>query len=160
MSNEEGVKKVAELIKDIKIAMLTTVADDGHLVSRPMAVQQVAFDGDLWFVSDGATPKVHQVEEDAQVGIAFSSSDSWVSVAGTASIVHDLDKTKELWNPGLTAWFPDGPETPGIALIKVHADSAEYWDSPGSKVTTLLSYAKARVTGQRFEGGENETVEL
>jgi general stress protein 26 len=42
MANEQDTAgKLAELIKDIKIAMLTTVADDGSLRSRPMATQNI-----------------------------------------------------------------------------------------------------------------------
>jgi general stress protein 26 len=160
VSHEEGVAKVASLIKDMRTCMLTTVDEQGRLVSRPMAVQQVEFDGDLWFAIDEDSAKVHQIQADAEVGVAFSSNDAWVSLAGTAEIVHDLEKARELWNPVLTAWFPDGPETTGLALLRVHAESAEYWDTPGSKVTTLISYVKARVTGKRFDGGENETVTL
>ncbi len=44
-------------------------------------------------------------------------------------------------------------------LIKVSGETAEYWDSPG-RVSTALSFAKAKVTGERFSGGENETVRL
>ncbi|NHC12363.1 pyridoxamine 5'-phosphate oxidase family protein [Motilibacter deserti] len=160
MTNEDGVKKVAELIKDIKTCMLTTVDDDGHLVSRPMAVQQVEFDGDLWFASDEDSRKIGQIRHGHAVNVAFSSGSSWVSVAGNAEIVRDVAKAKELWNTGLEAWFPDGPETPGLVLVKIHADSAEYWDTPGGKVMTLLSFAKAKVKGERIEGGENEVVEL
>ena len=160
MTNQDGVAKVAELIKDIKTAMFTTVDDDGHLVSRPMAVQQVEFDGDLWFASDATARKVDQIRHGAAVNVAFSSGSSWVSLAGNAEIVRDVQKAKELWNAGLEAWFPDGPETPGLVLVKVHADSAEYWDTPGGKVMTLLSFAKAKVKGERIEGGENEVVEL
>ena len=32
--------------------------------------------------------------------------------------------------------------------------------TPGGKVMTLLSYAKAKVKGERIEGGENEVVDL
>src|SRR3954471_14420634 len=111
MSNDDGVAKVAELIKDIKTAMFTTIDDDGHLVSRPMAVQQVEFDGDLWFASDEDSRKVDQIRHGTTVNVAFSSGSSWVSVAGNAEIVRDPAKAKELWNAGLEAWFPDGPET-------------------------------------------------
>jgi len=157
---DDGTAKVAALIKDIRICMLTTVDDDGHLVSRPMAVQQTEFDGDLWFVSDGDARKVDQIQHGTRVNAAFASRDSWLSVAGNAELVHDDAKARELWNPSLEAWFPDGPTTPGLTLVKVHADTAEYWDSPGGKVATLLSYAKAKATGTRFEGGENEVVSL
>ena len=47
--NNDNTKKLRELIKDIKYAMLTTTEDDGTLRSRPMATLQTEFDGDLWF---------------------------------------------------------------------------------------------------------------
>lgn len=37
---------------------------------------------------------------------------------GTAAIVHDEAKEEELRNPILNAWFSDGLETPGLALIR------------------------------------------
>jgi len=157
---DEGVAKVAELIAGTKICMFTTTDATGRLVSRPMAVQEVAFDGDLWFFSDGDARKVDQVRHGAHVNVAFASGDSWVSVAGDAEVLRDVDKAKELWNAGVSAWFPDGPETPGLVLVRVHADSAEYWDTPGGRASTLLSYVKARATGERYSGGENETVRL
>jgi general stress protein 26 len=160
VSDNEGVAKVAELIKQIRFAMLTTADAQGRLVSRPMAVQEVEFDGDLWFFVDESSGAVGQIRDDAQVNVSFSSSDSWVSVAGAAQVVVDEAKARELWNPAVEAWFPDGPDAPGLRLIKVHADTAEYWDSPGARVTTLLSYAKAKVTGEPYERTENEIVDL
>jgi len=160
VAQDDGVSKVAEIIKDVRICMLTTADDDGHLVSRPMAVQQAEFDGDLWFVTGGDARKVDQIQHGARVNAAFASRDAWLSVAGNAELVHDEAKARELWNPALEAWFPDGPTTPGLALVKVHADTAEYWDSPGGTVSTLLSYAKSKVTGSAYSGGENEVVHL
>ena len=54
---EENLKKLGELIKGIKIAMLTSEDADGVLRSRPMATQDVEFDGTLWFLSGGNTQK-------------------------------------------------------------------------------------------------------
>lgn len=163
MTNDEhtdGVAKVAAIVKDVRIAMLTTIDDDGHLVSRPMAVQHVEFDGDLWFVSDGDARKIHQIQHGARTNVSFSSNGAWLSVAGEAEVLQDRQKLEELWNPALTAWFPDGPDTPGVTLVRIHADTAEYWDAPGSRVTTLISYAKAKIKGERAEIGENEVVDL
>jgi general stress protein 26 len=161
MADEKtGVEKVADLIEDIKICMLTTADDDGRLVSRPMAVQQVRFDGDLWFATDGGSDKATEIKHGGQVNAAFASGDAWVSLAGTAELVQDRAKTEELWNPALAAWFPDGPETPGLTLIRVRAESAEYWDTPGSKVSTLIALVTSKVKGERPDLGENETVDL
>lgn len=156
----DGVAKVAEIIKDIRIAMLTTVDDDGRLVSRPMAVQEVEFDGDLWFLTGGDAPMLEQLRRDPRTNVSFTSNGSWLSLAGDAELLQDQARTEELWSTGLDAWFPDGPTTPGLTLIKIHADTAEYWDAPGGRVITLISYVKARLTGQRTDLGENEVVDL
>jgi general stress protein 26 len=160
MDTPDGIAAVREIIQDVEICMLTTVDDDGHLVGRPMAVQKTEFDGDLWFVSDGGGRKVDQIRHGDAVGVTFSSRSAWLSVAGRAELVQDTAKAEQLWNKGLDAWFPQGPTTPGLTLVKVRAESAEYWDSPGGAVSTLISYAKAKTTGRAYSGGEHEVVDL
>lgn len=157
---DQGVAKVAELIGDTRVCMLTTTDATGRLVSRPMAVLEIEFDGDLWFFSDADARKVDHVGDGAHVNVAFASGHSWVSVAGDAEVVRDVDKTQQLWSPVVSSWFPEGPQSPGLVLVRVHAESAEYWDTPGIGVASVLSFVKARATGQRYSGGENETVDL
>ncbi|MFS0705182.1 pyridoxamine 5'-phosphate oxidase family protein [Cellulomonas sp. 179-A 9B4 NHS] len=160
MDRDEGVAKVAELIKDIRIAMLTTVDPSGALVSRPMAVQDVEFDGDLWFFTDLDSHKADEVRGGGPANAAFAGSTHWVSVSGTAEVVRDRAKIHELWGTAAEAWFPDGPDTPGVGLIKLEAESAEYWDSPGGRLATVFSLVKSKVTGERYDGGENAEVDL
>ena len=152
-------RKVRDLIKSTRIAMLTSVSPDGTLVSKPMANQDVEFDGDVWFVAERASEKVRNIEANPHVNVSYSTSSSWVSLAGRAAVVDDHAKLAELWDTFTDAWMEGGPENPNNILIKVDADSAEYWDSPGSKVTQVVNLVKAKVTGKRFEG-DNERVEL
>jgi general stress protein 26 len=61
----------------------------------------------------------------------------------------------------LQAWFPDGLDTAGLALIKVEADSAEYWEGPSSTVAYIAKTARAAVTRNPDKDPiENGTVEL
>lgn len=158
----DSIRKLGELIKDSKFAMFTTVHEDGTLRSRPMATQQVEFDGDLWFFTGLDTAKVHELETYRQVNISYSNPDnnSYVSVSGVAEVVDDMEKMKELWNPFYKAWFPQGLDDPGICLLKVHVTGAEYWDTPDSKVVQLVGFAKAIVTGKRYEPSEHKKVRL
>ena len=162
-TEQDRREKVKELVKDARICMLTTMTSDGKHVSRPMAVQDVEFDGDLWFFTYSDSDLVAQVHSYPQVNVSFSDSKqhAWVSISGSAERSDDPAKAKELWNPLLKAWFPDGLETPNLTLVKVHADTAEYWESAhSSRVVTMLGYAKAAVTGKTPEAGENETVRM
>jgi len=157
-ARDEQAAKLAELIADTQVCMFTTIAD-GCPISRPMAVQEVEFDGDLWFFTKQGGRKVDQINRERRVNVSFSSRSSWVSVTGEAEVVRDVAKAKELWNAGIEAWFPGGPEDPDIVLVKVHADGAEYWDTPGAGVVSVLSFVKAKVTGKPYHI-EDRKVEL
>jgi len=159
MSHDEGIKKVAELMDGANIGTLTTL-DGTRLVSRPMGLQKLEFDGDLWFFTYKQSNKVAEITKNPQVNVAFENNNAWISIAGTAEVVDDKAKAKELWNVFLKAWFEDGLETEGLTLLKVSADAAEYWDADSPKVVQLFGVAKAAITGERAEGGENKTVEL
>ena len=124
MTDESGeISRLAELAKGIRIAMLTTVDEEGHFIGVPMAQQEVEFDGD-------------------------------------GEVVEDAAKARELWNSWVEAWLPQGPDDPNVVLIKVTGHGAEYWDTPGGRAASILSFAKAKLTGKRYEGAENERVDL
>jgi general stress protein 26 len=146
---DDGTAKVAELVDQARICMLTTMTADGRHVSRPMALQDVEFDGDLWFFAMDDSAKVAEIGVNPQVNVAFSDDkhQAWTSVSGTALVVHDRHQMEELWAPPLKVWFSDGLDTPGITLIKVHADTAEWWEASSSRVKRLIGAVTAAVTG-------------
>jgi general stress protein 26 len=162
IDRDEQIKKLAGMIKDIDFAMLTTVAEDGTLHSRPMSTQRVEFDGDLWFFTRASAHKVEEIEREHQVNVSYAKPEDqrYISVSGRAVVVRDRAKIEELWSPVLKAWFPEGPEDPDLALLKVSAARAEYWDSPASAVAHAVSFVKAVVTGTPTNPGENEKIEL
>jgi general stress protein 26 len=159
MTNDQ-TRTVAELLKGERFAFLTTVMKDGRLASRPMTLQEVEFDGDLWFFAERDSNPVRHITDSPQVNVGVGSRGTWVSLSGDAVLVADVAKKRELWNSAVEAWFPQGPEDDSVVLLKVEADSAEYWDSPGGRLATVFSFVKAKVTGERIEGGENEKVDL
>lgn len=165
MSHDDDRQKVGELIKDIRIAMLTHADANGRLVSHPMATQEVEFDGDVFFIAERDSHKAKDIaaQTPAKVNVAYSSGSAWVSLSGTAQIVDDRAKLAELWNTFTDAWAEGGPENPNNVLIRVSADTAEYWDTPGSKATSVINLVKAKVTGERLDADgmvENKVVDL
>ncbi|WP_199423696.1 pyridoxamine 5'-phosphate oxidase family protein [Actinotalea solisilvae] len=159
-TTDDGARRVAALLADERTAMLTTTAPDGTLMSRPMALQEVEPDGDLWFFAQRSSRTVAHLAAHPQVNVTVSSASTWVSLTGTARVVTDDARKRELWSTVVEAWFPDGPDDPEVVLLEVEGDSAEYWDTPGGRVASLVSFVKAKATGQPYDGGENERVEL
>ena len=148
--------KVHDLIRKTRLAMLTSVGPDGRLVSKPMATQDVEFDGDVWFIAERASEKVRNIEARPEVNVAYSDNSSWVSLSGTASVVDDPAKLAELWNTFTDAWMEGGPENPNNVLIKVDAHSAEYWDSPGSKVTQVAQPGEGQADRRALRGRQRD----
>ena len=162
-TQEEAIAKLRDLIKKIDFAMLTTCDDDGTLRSRPMSTNgEVEFDGDLWFFTHASSHKVEEIERRPQVCASFARPDKqeYVSMSGRAELVLDKNKIKEMWKPELKAWFPDGPDDPDVALLKVHVSKAEYWDAPSSLAAHVFGLVKATLTGKPATPGEDVKVTL
>jgi general stress protein 26 len=160
MSDTESISKVTDIINDSHIGMFTTINEQGALVSRPLAVQDVKDDGDMWFFTSANTSQVAHIKANPAVNVSFGQRTEWVSVAGTAEVVTDRQLIHDMWNQMVEAWFPDGPDTPEVVLLHVDSDSAEYWTSPGGTAATVLQWIKSKVTHNRMSVGESGTVEL
>jgi general stress protein 26 len=136
---EVNMRKLATMIRGIKIAMLTTVAPDGRLKSRPMATQEAEYDGTLWFFTQAGSDKVGEILQLPHVNASYVSVEDhrYVSLSGRAIVVQDAEKARELWTPGHRAWFPLGLDDPELALLRVDVERAEYWDMLSSAMVEL-----------------------
>ena len=127
--NQADTRRVAELIREIDICMFVTRAD-GAVRGRPMSNNgKVEYDGDSWFFSFRDSAKVQEIEADPSVGLAYIDTDrgTWVSIEGTAQVVEDDDRKRELWEKSLEMWFRDGPDDDNVVLLKVSAERIHAW---------------------------------
>ncbi|MDO5627281.1 MAG: pyridoxamine 5'-phosphate oxidase family protein [Mobilicoccus sp.] len=159
-TNDEGREKIAAIIKNTRIASLTHVDGQGRLLSKPMATQDVDFDGTVYFIAARNSDQVQAMQQNPAVNVAYSGKGEWVSLVGTARIEDDRQKLEELWGTFTDAFMDGGPEDPNNILIVVDGDTAEYWESPGSStIMRVAAFAKGLAGGTRPEG-DNEVVDL
>ncbi len=135
--------------------MLVTRGGDGTLRARPMATQDLDFDGTLWFFTADPSNKIGELTGDPQVVVTYedSSRHRYLSLSGQAELVHDAERARVLWTPGHREWLPKGLEDPDVALLRIEVSRAEYWDSPGMLGT--LGKLFAGFTGDAPASGEN-----
>lgn len=155
------------LIKEIKIAMMTTRRPDGHLESRAMANQKPASGADLWFVTAEGSGKLRDIERDPHVNLAYYSPGSyeWVSASGLARVSKDRGKIAELYEPDWKMWFgADGDprhgtaEDPRLVLIGVDIHAAVFLEVNKPKPVVLFELARGWLTGERAEPGETHVL--
>ena len=159
----QNVEKLIEMVKDTRVCMLITNEKDAENSSgRPMSISKVDEGGNMWFFTKASSYKVDEIEENKKVSISITneSSNNYLMIHGTATLVNDKGKMKELWSSILKAWFPLGLEDPDMTLIKVTPSEVNYWDSSSSKMVVLFNMLKAIVTGKVYEEGEHGKINL
>ena len=161
------LEKFYGLIEEIKIAMMTTRREDGHLESRAMASQKHVEGADLWFVAADGTSKLRDIAYDPHVNLAYYKSGSyeWVSVSGIATLSKDRAKIAELYEPDWKAWFgQEGDprhgtaDDPRIVLIGVDVHAAVFLEVNKPKPVVLFELAKGWLTGERVEAGTTHVL--
>lgn len=127
---------LAEAMRDIDFAMLSTRTEGGDIAARPMSNNRdVSYDGDSFFFTYEEARTVSDIERNPKVGLSFQGKAGllgkpplFIAVEGTAELIRDKAQFEAHWNSDLDYWFEDGIETPGVVLIKVHADRIHYWN--------------------------------
>lgn len=149
---------VAKLVENAHIAMLTTVGDDGALSSRPMAPLRLDELGCFWFFTDIRSEKLEHLR---QVNLAFSDEAhaTYVSLSGRGEVDTDRGRIEAWWTPAAKPWFPDGPHSPNLALLRVVPESGDYWDAPGSRMVRLAAMAVSAISGKPVGLGDHGSLE-
>jgi general stress protein 26 len=144
--------RVFELIGEIRVALLTSLDAHGRFHTRPLQTMQVGTDRTLWFFTAWNSPKVRELDADVRVSVAYAdlARHVYVTVAGTATLLRDAQKAKELWSLEQRAYYPDGPSDARLALLRVDMEQAEYWLAPGP-LSYLVAAAKATLSGTPVE---------
>jgi len=162
-ADTQAFAKLRDLIKDINVAMITTVGIDGALHSRPMATREIEADATLWFLTSDDSLKAREISEEHQVNVSYADpkTQCYVSVSGTATLVHDRHKARQLWHPSMRSYFPAGMDDSRLALLRVRIESAEYWDAPSSRMVQLYALARSMITGDPPQQmGDHRHVDL
>jgi general stress protein 26 len=158
--HSNDIDELANLIKGIRTAMLTTRSGEGRLVSRPLATREVSDDGVLYFLTSIDSKKVHELAGDPCVNLAYVDDGRYVSVDGRAEAMRDPSKIDQLWNESVDSlYFPKGRADPDLVVLRVVAQTAEAWTSSGSHIGRAFDFLKAKLTHDPKAMGEQRHYE-
>jgi len=155
ISRQEANQKIKELAKKADVCLFTTNLTRLPLTCRPMSTRDVDDNGSIWFFSREGSSKNREIAADNRVQLFYSnfSSSEYMSLYGTATIIKDSAKAKELWSAIAKTWFNEGYDDPELTLLKVEPEEGYYWDTKNGKVISLLKMVAGAITGQELEVG-------
>jgi general stress protein 26 len=131
---------LSTILEHFPVAMLTHLENDGAMVSRPMSPLEMDGSGAFWFLTARRTVESQDL---SVLNLSFTDAAHavYVSLSGRGEVSLDTAQIKRLWSPFARPWFPDGPESENVALLKFIPETAEYWDAPHSKMVRLFAMA-------------------
>lgn len=148
---------VGKLIANIPIAMMTTSDDEGALASRPMTALEMDAHGALWFFTDAQSMKVDHLRA---VNLSFMDRDqgAYVSLSGHGEIDTNRAHIQSLWTVFAKPWFPEGPDSSNLVLLKFIPDKADYWDGSSSKMVRAFGMIASVIAGKPVALGEHGSL--
>lgn len=82
-----------------------------------------------------------------------------VSLSGRGEVDTDRERIKRLWTPLAKPWFPEGPDSTNLALLKFVPDAADDWDGPSSRMVRafgiIASAIASAIAGKPVAMGEH-----
>ena len=158
LQNDEAnhISRAWDIIEKTRIGMLTTQYDGG-LRARPLEARADRDAGLIWFVTDVRGGKDDKIRADRDIGLVFIDEEdrAYFSITGRASVTRDTDKAQEIWKKTDGIWLQGGPDDPNVRVLREEPVTAELWDGPSSAAGAAFEFAKARLTGEKLNFGEN-----
>lgn len=139
-------EKLQTLVDRFNTAMLITRPGDGAPKPRPMKIADHTGTS-LSFVTNHESDLVEEIERDSGCAVAMQDGGHYVALRGLAEIHNNIQDVRAVWSEALRPWFPHGPTSPRIMLIRFSPLEGEYWDTSGAHMVRLL-YRAARAFAQ------------
>jgi general stress protein 26 len=157
----KSVERVWSAIEAIRVGMLVTAWGEG-LRARPMHSIVRRDEYAIWFIAERHSQKLDEVAAQPDVLVAYSAGESGdqVALTGQIEIVDDRAKLEELWSPGASLYFPQGPSDPAAILLRFMPVTAEYWTGGRNPIVYAIKALQAKITGERPSIGEHGTVDM
>ncbi len=154
LSKSEAAKKIKELAEKAETCFFCTSIGIGESnAARPMSVQKVDEEGNLWFLSSKDSHKNKEIAIDPEVNLYFQGAahSEFLQLHGNAILYDDKNKIKELWNPILKTWFTEGENDPRISVIKVQPTTGYYWDTKHGKAVAGIKILIGALVGKTLD---------
>ncbi|MGD9965841.1 MAG: pyridoxamine 5'-phosphate oxidase family protein [Hyphomonadaceae bacterium] len=154
--DNDDISRVWKLMEKIGVCMLAS-KDGEKIRARPMGAHPRRTENAIYFLSDARGHKDEEVRSDEHVCLSFAQPDDgkFLVVTGCARVRNDRALIKELWDASAEAYW-SGADDPGVRVIEVTPDDAQFWEGPHGVVATFQMIAAAATAGPPVLGDQRK----
>lgn len=152
-------KEFWDRLEDVRACMLG-LQNEGPLVAMSPQVDD-DMPGKVWFITAKGTSLAKAVakgEVDARMVVANDAQGLYADILG--SLVHSTDREAldEAWSFVADAWFDGGQSDPDVCLLCFTPKTADVSITPTGGVKFFYEIAKANVTDEKPDMGEQGKI--
>lgn len=162
---DEQWKDLYKIIDGKNISMLNTYRKSTGPVGRSMAIARRQ-GPDILYLANKHSKKFDDLSlnKEVQIVVQDLKTQDWVSITGEATNTSNDDpRIKDLYNPGISAWFGDLKDgvhdgtykDPRMAIIEVKAKYIVYWKKEVSSLGFVKEVAQAATMGSVAQTGSH-----
>ncbi|WP_312554507.1 pyridoxamine 5'-phosphate oxidase family protein [Empedobacter brevis] len=153
LNGNKAIEKIKSIAETAKTCFFSTNIGENS-TSRPMALQEVDEQGNLWFLSNIHSLKNVEIDANPNVELYFlnNSKYEYIFIKGKASALQDKTLIEKYWTNFANAWF-EGKDDPSISVIKVTPKDGYYYETKDNKLIAMSKMIFAAVTGSSIEDG-------
>lgn len=151
LSGTAAVEKIKHIVDKADSCFFSTaIPVSGSCGTRPMSVQEVDDNGNIWFLSANDSHKDREISINPGVTLHFQGSahSDFLVIKGVATASRDENRIRELWQPIFKTWFTEGEDDPRITVIKVTPTEGYYWDTKHGFAVAGIKMAIGALTGK------------
>jgi len=152
----EDVERVWKLMEKIGVCMLAS-RDGERIRSRPMSARPRQAENVVYFLTDRRGHKDEEVTQDEHVCLSFAKPEDgkFLTVTGVARLSNDGALIRELWDAAAEARW-SGPDDPGVRVIAVTPEDAQFWEGPHGIVATFQMVVAAATAAPPVMGDQRK----
>ena len=164
MGKAEFETRMWKALDEVRIGML------GAVGGTPRHMQPMSGFGEpatrtIWFFMQRDNDLIAQAAAAAAGGAAMfclTSKDRnlWACLGGTLVVDRDQAVIDKYWGPVTAAWFPDGKDSPNLAVLRFDVSDAQVWVVEGGAMKFAYEIAKANLTKSEPDVGAKTELQL
>lgn len=157
MNHADAPKSVSDLLEPGTTLMVGSELH-GTLTFRPLTVAGLDA-GLVRILLDTEEEWVRELDttRPLQVTLSDDRANNWAWMLATCSLSSEPALIDDLWGPFADAYFDNGRESTGIAVMTIEVDEGRYWSAPSGRIGSLISAVKAKF-GDAESAGEHGDI--
>jgi general stress protein 26 len=155
-AHTEDVNRVWKLMEKIGVCMLAS-KDGEKIRARPMRAHPRQAEHVIYFLTDARGHKDEEVSRDEHVCLSFAQpgDGKFLAVTGCARVRNDRMLIRDLWDREAEAYW-NGADDPGVRVIEVTPEDAQFWEGPHGVVATFAMVVAAATAGPPVLGDQRK----